>query len=98
MATKHYIGKGKIWPLYAAVAAYAMSTSATPALSGFYHLELVFVYKPQYLLNLAFLPIEQVTTSLKDNHQLLKEKAKFIAGMLLVQNLEHDRTLIASMY
>ena len=41
MITKHLIGKGTMWPLYASVAAYAMNTFVSKALQGFTPFKLV---------------------------------------------------------
>ena len=56
---KHLKGKGEMWQLYAAFAAYTMNTLVPPALSWFSPFELIFVCKPPDLLNLAFLPLQQ---------------------------------------
>ena len=98
--TKHLKGEGDIWSLYTAAVAYAMNIFASPVLSGFSSLGLVFVCKSRDLLNLACSPLEQFVNSHKDYLQLLKEKTEFIAGILLDYKTSclKKRALNTSMY
>ena len=59
MITKHLIGKGNTWPLYASVAAYTMNTFASKALQGFTPFELVFARKPHDLSPIQFKPLAE---------------------------------------
>ena len=69
-------------------------------ISRFFTTQVAFVCKPQDLLNIAFSQLEKFANTHKNNLQVLKEKAKFIPGILLDYKTQQiqDRVPNASMY
>ena len=63
---KHHKGKAETRQLHTAVAVYAINTFASPASIGFSPFDLVFMCKPQDLLNEELPLLEQFTRSHKD--------------------------------
>ena len=89
MITKHLIGKGMTWPLYASVAAYAMNTFASKALQGFTPFELVFVRKPQDLSSVQFKPFAEYPIEICSYVELLMKRVEFIRTLQL--DLRNDQ-------
>ena len=91
MITKHLIGKGMTWPLYASVAAYAMNTFASKALQGFTPFELVFVRKPQDLSSVQFKPFAEYPIEIRSYVELLMKRAEFIRTLQLDWRNDQNR-------
>ena len=91
MITKHLIGKGTTWPLYASVAAYAMNTFASKALQGFTPFELVFVRKPRDLSSVQFKPLADYPIKICSYVELLMKRAEFIRALQLDWRTEQNR-------
>ena len=68
-----------------------MNTFASTAFLRFSNFEFVFVHKTSNLLNLAFAPLGQSANTQKDYLQLLKDKVKFIAGILFYYKLNKQK-------
>ena len=76
-----------------------MNTFSSPVLSGFLPFELFFFMQTTNLTELHIYPIEQCASCHNNYLQLLKEKAKFVEGILLdykAQDVER-RALSASL-
>ena len=91
MITKHLIGKGNTWPLYASVAAYAMNTFASKALQGFTPFELVFARKPRDLSPIQFKPLAEYPIKLRHYVELLLKRAEFIRVLQMDWRNEQNR-------
>ena len=52
LVTKHLTGKGKMWQLFGAAAAYVMNTFASPSLPSFSPFELVFWFESHHIHNI----------------------------------------------
>ena len=75
---KHLWDKGQMWPLFATMAAYAMNTFASEALSGFSPLQLVFLRDPPDLTSLSFPKIDTIPVNYHEYHNLLLARAQMI--------------------
>ena len=73
MIAKHLTRKREKWPLYTAIASYAMNILVSQEISDIPPFELCFEQKTPDLLNLAFPPLEQYASSHIDYLQLLKQ-------------------------
>ena len=82
MITKQLTGRGEMYQLFAAVAAYTMNLCNHHHYHGFLLLSIVLVQKPLDLLNIAFLLLKQFANTNKYYLQLLKEKAEIVASIL----------------
>ena len=91
MITKHLIGKGTMWPLYASAAMYAMNTFAFKALQGFTPFELVFARKPRDLLSVQFKPLADYPIEIRNYGELLMKRAEFIRALQLDWRTEQNR-------
>ena len=91
MITKHLIGKGNMWPLYASVAAYTMNTFASKALQGFTPFELVFARKPHDLSPIQFQPLAKYPIELRHYVELLLKRAEFIRVLQVDWRNEQNR-------
>ena len=60
------MGQGKMWPLFATMAAYAMNTFASEALSGFSPFQLVFLRDPPDLTSLSFHKIDTIRLNIEN--------------------------------
>ena len=92
---KHLWDKGQMWPLFATTAAYAMSTFASEALSGFSPFQLVFLQDPPDLTSLSFLKIDTIPVNNWEYYNLLLARAQMIGRLLLEwrtqQALEYEK-------
>ena len=77
---KQLTDKGEQWPLFASTTAYEIASSALDGMSPF---ELVFIRRAPDITKLQILQIGNVAKSLKENHILLKERAKLIDALYL---------------
>ena len=91
MITKHLIGKGRTWPLYASVAAYAMNTFALKTLQGFTPFELVFMRKPLDLSSVQFKPWAEYPIEIRSYVELLMKRAEFIRTLQLDWRNDQNR-------
>ena len=73
--------KGALWPLYAAVSAYAMNTFASTALQGLSPFELVFARKSRQLTCFEILKITSFPTEYREFFRLLLGRAKMYRDM-----------------
>ena len=80
---KHLWDKGKMWPLFATTAAYAMNTFASEALSSFSPFQLVFLRDPPDLTSLSFPKIDTIPVNYHEYYNLLLARAQMIGRMLL---------------
>ena len=80
---KHLWDKGQMWPLFAAMAAYAMNTFASEALSGFSPFQLVFLRDPPDLTSLSFPEIDTIPVNYHEYYNLLLAKDQMIGRLLL---------------
>ena len=92
---KHLWDKGQMWPLFATVAAYAMNTFASEALSGFSQFQLVFLRDPPDLTSLSFPKIDAISVKHREYYNLLLARAQLIGKLLLEwrtkQALEYEK-------
>ena len=92
---KHLWDKGKMWPLFATTAAYAMNTFVSEALSGFSPFQLVFLWDPPDLSSLSFLKINTIPVNYHEYYNLLLARAQMISRLLLEwrtkQALEYEK-------
>ena len=72
---KHFWDKGQMWPLFATMAAYAMNTFASEALSGFLPFQLVFLRDPPDLTSLSFPKIDIIPVNYHEYYNLLLARA-----------------------
>ena len=91
MITKHLIGKGSTWPLYASVAAYAMNTFTSKALQGFTPYELVFTRKPRELTSIQFRLLADYPIELRHYVELLIKRTDFIRSLQMDWRNEQNR-------
>ena len=80
---KHLWYKGQMWPLFATIAAYAMNTFASEALSGLSPFQLVFLRDPPDLTSLSFLKIDTIPVKHREYYNLLLAKAQLVSRLLL---------------
>ena len=80
---KHLWDKGQMWPLFATMAAYSMSTIASEALSGFLPFQLVFLRDPPDLTSLPFPKIDTIPVNYHQYYNLLLARAQMIGRLLL---------------
>ena len=80
---KHLWDKGQMWPLFATMAAYAMNTFASEALSGFSPFQLVFLRDPPNLTSLSFPKIDTILVKHREYYNLLLARAQLIGRLLL---------------
>ena len=80
---KHLWDKGQMWPLIATMAAYAMNTFASEALSGFSPFQLVFLRDPPDLTSLLFPMIDTIPVNYHEYYNLLLARAQMIGRLLL---------------
>ena len=80
---KHLWDRGNLWPLFATMAAYAMSTFASEALSGFLPFQLVFLRDPPDLTSLSFPKIDTIPVNYHEYYNLLLARAQMIGRLLL---------------
>ena len=80
MIVKKLNEKGDRWPLYAAIAAYAMNTYASDVLQGLTPFELVFIRKPRVLLGYKFKPLDEYPVTIRHyrTEQISYEVSKWI--------------------
>ena len=71
MINKHLTQKGALWPLYAAVSAYAMNMFASTALQGLSPFKLVFARKPRQLSSFEIPKITSFPTEYREFFRLL---------------------------
>ena len=92
MISKHLLGKGSSWLLYAAMSAYSMNTFASNALQGLLPFELVFARKPYQLTSFEMPKLQTIEPEDREFFKLLMDKAKRYRDMDLewhtVQALE----------
>ena len=91
MITKHLIGKGTTWPLYASVVAYAMNTFVSKALQGFTRFKLVFARKPHNLSSVQFKPLAEYPIEIHSYMELLIKRAEFIRALQLDWRNDQNR-------
>ena len=80
---KHLWDKGQMWPLFVTMAAYAMNTFASEALSGFSPFQLVFLRDPPDLTSLSFPKIDTIPVKHREYYNLLLARAQLIDRLLL---------------
>ena len=84
-----------MWPLFATMAAYAMNTFASKALSGFLPFQLLFLRDPPDLTSLSFPKIDTITVNYHEYYNLLLARAQMIGRLLLewrtLQALEYEK-------
>ena len=80
---KHLWDKGQMWPLFAIMAAYAMNTFASEALSGFSPFQLVFLRDPPDLKSLSFPKIGTILVQHREYYNLLLARAQIIGRLSL---------------
>ena len=84
-----------MWPLFATMAAYAMNTFASEALSGFLPFQLVFLRDPPDLTSLSFPKIDTIPVNYREYYNLLLARAQMIGRLLLEwrtqQALEYEK-------
>ena len=85
---KHLWHKAQMWPLFATIAAYAMNTFASEALSGFSPLQLVFLRDPPDLTSLSFPKIDTIPVPYREYYKLLLPRAQMIGRLLLEWRLQ----------
>ena len=92
---RHLWDKGQMWPLFATMAAYAMNTFASEALSGFSPFQLVFLRDPPDLTSPSFPKIDTIPVKHREYYNLLLERAQLIGRLLLEwrtkQVLEYEK-------
>ena len=79
---KHLWDKGQMWPLFATMAAYAMNTFASEALSGFLPFQLFLRDQPD-LTSLSFPKIDTIPVNYREYYNLLLAIAQMIGRLLL---------------
>ena len=72
-----------MWPLFATTAAYAMTTFASKALSGFSPFQLVFLRDPPDLTSLSLPKIDTILVTYCKYYNLLLARAQMIGRLLL---------------
>ena len=80
---KHLWDKGQMWSLFATIAAYAMNTFASEALSSFLPFQLVFLRDPPDLTSHSFPKIDAITVNYHEYYNLLLARAQMIGRLLL---------------
>ena len=80
---KHLWDKGQMWPLFATMAAYAMNTFASEALSEFSPFQLVFLRDPPNFTSLSFPKIDTIPVKHREYYNLLLARAQLIGRLLL---------------
>ena len=100
MIVKKLTEKGDRWPLYAAIAAYAMNTYASDALQGLTPFELVFIRKPRILLGYKFKPLDEYPVTIRHYIQLLQDRANFLRSVQMDWKIKqaNSRHLLNEMY
>ena len=76
--TKHLTNSGQMWPKYLSFATFAYNTFNTPNLVKFSPYELAFRRKLKVLFNLDTMPDIKVSGTLKDYHELLNKRLKYL--------------------
>ena len=82
LIVKHLWDKGKMWPLFATTAAYAMNTFASEALSGFSPFQLIFLRDPPDRTSLTFPKINTIPVNYREYYNILLAKAQMIGRLL----------------
>ena len=72
-----------MWPLFATIAAYAMNTFASEALSGLSPFQLVFLRHPPDLTSLSFPKIDTIPVKHREYYNLLLARAQLVGNLLL---------------
>ena len=80
--TKHLTNLGQMWPKYLSLATFAYNMFNSPNFANFSPYELVFRRKPKILLNLETTPNIKVSGTLKDYHELLNKRLKYLLQIL----------------
>ena len=80
---KHLWDKGQMWPLFTTIAAYAMNTFASEALSGLSPFQLAFLRDPPDLTSLSFPKIDTIPVKHREYYNLLLARAQLVGNMLL---------------
>ena len=80
---KHPWDKGQMWPLFTTIAAYAMNTFISEALSGLSPFQLVFLRDPPDLISLSFPKIDTIPVEHGEYYNLLLARAQLVGNMLL---------------
>ena len=80
---KHLWDKGQMWPLFATMAAYAMNTFASEALSGLSPFQLVFLRDPPDLTSLSFPKIDTIPVKYREYYNLLLARTQLVGRLLL---------------
>ena len=80
---KHLWDKGQMWPLFTTMAAYAMNTFASEALSSLSPFQLVFLRDPPDLTSLSFPKIDTIPVKHREYYNLLLARAQLVGNMLL---------------
>ena len=80
---KHLWDKGRMWPLFATTAAYAIYTFASEALSGLSPFQLVFFRDPPDLTSLSFPKIDTILVKYREYYNLLLVRAQLFGNLLL---------------
>ena len=75
---KHLWERGQMWSLFATMAAYAMNTFASEALSGFSPFQLVFLRDPPDLTSLSFPKIDTIPVNCCKYYNLPLARADMI--------------------
>ena len=84
-----------MWPFFTTIAAYAMNTFASGALSSFSLFQLVFLRDPPDLASLSFPKIYTIPVNYREYYSLLLARAQMIDRLLLEwrtqQALEYEK-------
>ena len=80
---KHLWDKGQMWPLFATITSYAMSTFASEALSSFSPFQLVFLRDPPDLTSLSFPKLDTIPVNYHEYYNSLLARAQMIGRLLL---------------
>ena len=85
---KHLWDKGQMWPLFATMAAYAMNTFASEALSGLspFQLVLEILRDPPDLTSLSFLKIDTIPVKYREYYNLLLARAQLVGNATRMEN------------
>ena len=80
---KHLWDKGQMWPLFTTIAAYAMNTFASEALSSFSPFQLVFLRDLPDFTNLSFPKIDTIPVNYCEYYNLFLARAQMTGRLLL---------------
>ena len=80
---KHLWDKGQMWPLFTTMAAYAMNTFTSEALSSLSPFQLVFLGDPPNLTSLSVPKIDIIPVKNREYYNLLLARAQLVGHMLL---------------